>query len=111
MAKDLTPAELAAALTALGMDIPKELAEKVSNSVLDEAIEKVSGRIETEDEDSKLAEGYTSEFFDLAARMHTDFKSEEKGVQGRGNGKISEQKIEIVTPDGKFFVRLVNDVA
>lgn len=107
MAKDLTPSEIAAALQAMGMQIPDELNAKVENAVADTAEEKILSRFENPDakDVTKAAENWRKDLFDLAASFANSFKGEQRNV-GRGNRFV--RVLEIETPNGTLVVKLSN---
>lgn len=107
MAKELSPAELAAALIAMGLPVPEELNEKVANSVEDAAVSAIADRLSVEDENSEIAEKWQANLFDLAEQFHGEFKAETNNV---GRGKRIDRKVQIETPMGTLFVRLSKTV-
>jgi hypothetical protein len=105
MAKSLSAAEIAAALQALGLSVPEDLATKVSNSKSDEAEVEIAKHLSESDEKKKVAsvEKWRKDLFALATRVESEFSGQEKNV---GQGRVFERYVEIETPDGhKFMIR------
>ena len=105
MAKELSATDLAAALTAMGMPIPEELAEKVENAVSDEAFHYIVPRIVNVDDDdvNDTASEWQETLFSLAGNVRQTIKSEEKN---RGQGRRIVHFLSVETPDGTLKVEL-----
>jgi hypothetical protein len=99
MAKQLTPEEIAAALVAMGMDVPEELTAKVANSVQDTAQAYIAEHLSETDEKKKVtaAEKWQANVFTLAASFAGAFDGQEKNV---GQGRVFERYIEVTLADG-----------
>lgn len=102
MAKTLTPEEIAAALVAMGLDVPEDLSAKVANSVQDTAQTEISEHLSIDDEKKKVAAAskWQEELFALVSRFAADFKGQEKNV---GQGRVFERYIELTLADGSKF--------
>lgn len=131
--KEFTPAELMAAINAMGAKTLEELAEMATDTRRADAAEKIETRlingsqtvevtstIETLDAKGKvvsedvtdtitLAESWTDTFFDLTERFVGDFITETTDKPGRGSGKRNVTKVEVVTPRGTSFFRVTRD--
>lgn len=105
MSKELSAVDLAAALQAMGLDVPAELAAKVENSVADRAEEYIVDRLSETAENKRVAsaERWRKSLFGLAEKFAAEFDGQEKNV---GQGRVFERFVEIETPSGKFAVRL-----
>lgn len=103
MAKNLTPSELAAALQAMGMEIPAELQERAANEASDAVEIYLSERLSESDEKKKVAaaEVWRKEIFGLAEKFVGAFNGQEKNV---GQGRVFERFVSIDLPDGSNFV-------
>lgn len=102
MSKELSPVDLAAALQAMGLDVPAELQAKVENSVSDRAEEYLSARL-IQNENPETAEQWRETMFSLAETMAADFVGQEKNV---GQGRVFECFAEVETPSGaKIAIR------
>ena len=102
MAKTLTPAELAAALQSMGLDVPEELSARVENSVADAAEVYISERLSESDEKAKVAaaEMWRETLFGLAENFVEEFNGQEKNV---GQGRVFERMLNLDMPDGSTF--------
>jgi hypothetical protein len=102
MAKDLTPADIAAALASMGLDVPAELKSKVENSVQDKAQSYLSEHLSESDEKKKVAaaEKWQKDLFTLVDSFSAAFNGQEKNV---GQGRVFERYVEIELPDGSKF--------
>ena len=80
MAKELTPAELAAAMQAMGLDVPEELQEKIANALEDEAFHYIVPRLVNveEKEVNDTATKWQKNLFDLASEVRSYVKADEK---------------------------------
>lgn len=103
MAKQLTPSELAAALQAMGMEVPAELQERANNEASDAVEVYLSERLSESDEKKKIssAESWRENIFALAEHFVEDFKGQEKNV---GQGRVFERFVSVDLPDGSNFV-------
>lgn len=99
MSKNLSPAELAAALESMGMPVPEELATRVANSVADDAERYIAEKL-TETDEKKIvsaAEKWRTDLFALAENFVSEFNGQEKNV---GQGRVFERFVSIELPDG-----------
>lgn len=105
MAKELSATDLAAALKAMGMPIPEELAEKVENAVSDEAFHYIVPKIVNVEDDkvNETATEWQENLFTLASDVRQTIKSEEKN---RGQGRRIVHFLSVETPDGTLKVEL-----
>lgn len=124
--KEFTPAELMAAINAMGAKTLEELAEMATDTRRADAAEKIETRLingaqtvevetvneetgETETETITLAESWTDFFFEMSERFVGDFITETTDKPGRGSGKRNVTKVEVVTPRGTAFFRVTRD--
>lgn len=115
MAKNLSPADLVAALESMGMPIPDDLQKKVANEKSDLAETKILGALATVDESDekknvremkKSAEAWRADLFTLAERFESSFVGERRNV-GQGNKYVRVMVLD--TPNGTFTIKLVQD--
>jgi hypothetical protein len=101
MSKELSAVEIAAALQAMGLEVPAELQAKVENSVSDRAEEYLFDRLQSDE--PATAEEWRETMFSLAETMAADFIGQEKNV---GQGRVFECFAEVETPSGaKIAIR------
>ncbi len=105
MAKELSPADLAAAMQAMGLDVPEELQEKIANAMEDEAFHYIVPRIVNveEKELNETATKWQKNLFDLASEVRSYIKADEKN---RGQGRRLVHFLSIETHDGTLKVEL-----
>jgi hypothetical protein len=107
MAKDLTAVELAAALTAMGLDVPDELAAKIENEVEDNAFHKIVPLLSVpEDETTDKATEWQERLFTLSDDFESDFTGERANI---GQGNKFRRQVVIQTNNGTLTVKLIQD--
>lgn len=107
MAKDLTAVELAAALTAIGLDVPDELAAKIENEVEDNAFHKIVPLLAVEEEVvTDTATAWQERLFTLASDFEDDFEGERVNI---GQGNKFRRQVVIQTNNGTLTVKLIQD--
>lgn len=108
MSKELTPSEIAAALQAMGVEVPEELSERAANEKNDATERYLFEHLSSiENETDRIAAATESrEWSEQVAANMLSFDSFEASKPGRGSNKVTRRKIVVDTPAGELTIML-----